>query len=85
MPWADFFVSPIPFALVTLAVKLEIDVQACDAKFNSKRECYLFLASDCGVFLPPYDNVTIYFLKELMGGKKKMLTTAKIRTIHVPQ
>ena len=71
------------------------------------------MATDCGVFLPPYDNVTskyplaqrrapprcsklfliiclnlssvVYFLKELMGGKKKMLTTAKIRTIHVPQ
>ena len=27
----------------------------------------------------------VYFLKELLGGKKKMLTTAKIRTIHVPQ
>ena len=30
-------------------------------------------------------SILVYFLKELLGGKKKMLTTAKIRTIHVPQ
>ena len=55
------------------------------AKYNSKREIYNFLAADAGVYLPPYDNVTIYFLKELMGGKKKMLNTKRIRTIHIPQ
>ena len=38
------------------------------AKYKSKRETYNFLAADVGVYLPPYDNVTIYFLKELMGG-----------------
>ena len=24
------------------------------AKFNSKRECYTFLAQECEVYLPPY-------------------------------
>jgi hypothetical protein len=27
----------------------------------------------------------VYFLKELMGGKKKTLSTSLIRTIHIPQ
>jgi hypothetical protein len=36
------------------------------------------LACDVGIFLPPYDNVTIYFLKELMQGKKAMLRTSMI-------
>lgn len=45
------------------------------AKYRSKREIYNFLASDVGVFLPPYDNVTIYFLKDLIAGKKKMIST----------
>ena len=53
------------------------------AKYRSKREIYNFLACDVGIFLPPYDNVTIYFLKELMMGKKKMLRTTMIRTIHI--
>ena len=55
------------------------------AKYQSKRETYNFLACDVGAYLPPYDNVTIYFLKELMSGKKKMLHSANHRTIHIPQ
>ena len=55
------------------------------AKYSSKREIYNFLAADAGVYLPPYDNVTIYFLKDMMAGKKKMLNTKRIRTIHIPQ
>ena len=55
------------------------------AKYRSKREIYNFLAADVGIYLPPYDNVTIYFLKELMCGKKRMLRTNQIRTIHIPQ
>ena len=54
------------------------------AKYNSKREIYNFLACDVGIYLPPYDNVTIYFLKDLMNGRKKMLSTSAIRTIHIP-
>ena len=38
------------------------------SKYRSKREIYNFLACDVGIFLPPYDNTTIYFLKELMNG-----------------
>ena len=55
------------------------------AKYRSKREIYNFLACDVGIFLPAYDNITIYFLKDLMMGKKKMLRTTMIRTIHIPQ
>ena len=55
------------------------------AKYRSKREIYNFLTCDVGVFLPPYDNVTIFFLKDLMMGKRKMLRTTMIRTIHIPQ
>ena len=54
------------------------------SKYRSKREIYNFLAGEVGIFLPPYDNVTIYVLKELMSGKKKMLRTTMIRTVHVP-
>ena len=55
------------------------------AKYRSKKECYNFLATDYGVYIPPYDNVTIYFLKELMFGKKKKLHVNLIRHIHIPQ
>ena len=55
------------------------------AKYRSKREVYNFLATDVGVYLPPYDNVTIYFLKDLIWGRKKMLSAKMVKTIHIPQ
>ena len=61
-----------------------VSSKAFAAKYRSKREIYNFLASDCGIYLPPYDNTTIYFLKELMSGSKKMLRTTEVRTIHIP-
>ena len=32
----------------------QISAKEFAAKFQSKRECYHFLAYECGVFLPPY-------------------------------
>ena len=55
------------------------------AKYRSKREIYNFLATDVGVYLPPYDNVTIYFIKDLFFGRKKKVRTTKVKTIHIPQ
>ena len=55
------------------------------AKYNSKREIYNFLACDVGVYLPSFDTVTIFFLKDLMWGKKKMMSTKMVKTIHIPQ
>ena len=34
-------------------------------------EIYNFLTLDCKLALPQYDTVTIYFLKDLMTGKRK--------------
>ena len=41
------------------------------AKYKSKREIFMFLTVDAGAYLPPYDTVTIYFLKDLICGQKK--------------
>ena len=41
------------------------------SKFNSKREIYMFLTVEVQAYLPAYDTVTIYFLKDLISGAKK--------------
>ena len=41
------------------------------SKFKSKREVYLMMTLDVGAYLPSYDSVTIYFLKDLISGTKK--------------
>ena len=36
-----------------------------------KREVYNFLSVDVGVYLPAYEQVTIYYLKDIMRSRKK--------------
>ena len=44
------------------------------AKFRSKKEVWNFLTIEVGAYLPPYENVTIYHLKDLISGLKKVRT-----------
>ena len=60
-------------------------MHAFASKFKSKREIYTFLTVDGKAYLPPHDNVTIYFLKDLMSGKKKFVSQDRVRHISVPQ
>ena len=48
-----------------------VNVHAFASKYKSKREIFTFLTVDGKAFLPPFDNVTIYFLKMLISGEKK--------------
>ena len=49
----------------------QITAASFASKFNSKREIYMFLTVDVHAYLPAYDTVTIYFLKDLISGAKK--------------
>ena len=53
-------------------------------KFRSKREVYQFLALDVGAYLPAYDNVTVFHLRDLASGKRHIIKADKVKTIHVP-
>lgn len=41
------------------------------AKFRTKREVYNFLVLDAKIYLPAYDTITIYFMREIVMGLKK--------------
>ena len=42
------------------------------AKFSTKGEVWRFLATEAGIYLPPYQTVTIWHLKDLASGAKKV-------------
>jgi hypothetical protein len=52
-------------------VKARLTTSEFSAKFRSKNEVYAFLSIDVEAYLPSKDCVTIYFLKDLVNGKKK--------------
>ena len=41
------------------------------SKYRKKNECYYFCTVDCKMYLPAYECVTQYFLKQLISGEKK--------------
>ena len=53
------------------AQKTKITSAAFSSKFRSKREIYVFLTVDVRAYLPNYDNLTVYFCKDLVTGKRK--------------
>ena len=52
-------------------VKARLTTSEFSAEFRSKNEVYAFLSIDVEAYLPSKDCVTIYFLKDLVNGKKK--------------
>ena len=50
--------------------QVKVDVNLFNAKFASKGEVYRFLATECSVYLPPYQTVTIWHLKDLASSNK---------------
>ena len=49
----------------------QVTATAFASKYKSKREVFNFLTIDVKAYLPSYDTVSIYFLKDLVSGKKK--------------
>ena len=48
-----------------------VNVNTFAAKYKSKREVYTFMSIDGGAYLPPFETVTVYFLKDLVAGLRK--------------
>ena len=45
---------------------------------------YRFLSFDVGAYLPSYDTVTVWHLRDLAMGRKIIIKANEVRTIQVP-
>ena len=54
-----------------IAQQDRVMAKAFAAKFKSKYEVYRFLTLDVRAYLPPYETITIYFMKSLIAGESK--------------
>ena len=50
----------------------KINVNQLLQRFRSKNELHNFLALECKAFLPKLDSTNVYFLKEIITGKKEV-------------
>ena len=60
-----------------------VNVAAFSSKFRTKREIFTFLAVDGEAYLPPFETVTVYFLKDIIQGQKKCKYPYFVLTIAV--
>jgi hypothetical protein len=67
------------------AQQVSVDASAFGAKFQSKKEVYRFLTHDCGAYLPSYETVTIFHMRDIVAGKRTKLIETKIKHINIPQ
>jgi hypothetical protein len=51
---------------------------------KSKLDIYNILAKEGQLYLPPYNECPMTFIKDVMTGKKKVFSRAQIRMIDVP-
>ena len=56
----------------------QITAKEFASKYNSKREVFNMLAVDAQVYLPDYSQVTIYFLKDMLSGKKRCKSNGQL-------
>ena len=54
-------------------------------KYGGKPECYRFLSFDVGAYLPPYNDVTVWHLRDLALGSRRLLKADNVKTIQIPQ
>ena len=61
-----------------------VNAASFGAKYASKREVYRFLTSEARVYLPSYDTVTIFHMRDLVAGRRRMIKQDDVKVISVP-
>ena len=62
-----------------------VSAQSFGAKYAGKREVYRFLTHDVGAYLSSYETMTVFHMKDLVNGKRKMIKAKDIKHVTVPQ
>ena len=63
-------VSQASGQIVNPFAKVEILASSFGAKFGTKGEIYRFLTTEALIYLPSYDQVTIWHMKDLTSNEK---------------
>ena len=67
--------NPVQYASVNAA--------SFGSKFSSKSEVFRFCVSEAKIYLPSYQTVTIFHLRDLIAGRRKMVMQADVKVISV--
>ena len=63
---------------------VSINAASFGAKYASKREVYRFLSSKARIYLPNYESVTIFHMRDIVAGRRKKIKLDVVKVITVP-
>ena len=52
---------------------VSVNAASFGAKASSKKEVFRFLVSEGLIYLPPYETVTVFHMRDIVAGKRKMI------------
>ena len=61
-----------------------VTTAAFAAKFQSKHEVHRFLAAEVMAYLPAAHTMTVWHLRDLAMGKKKIIKSNAVKVYNVP-
>ena len=64
---------------------MKVSAKQFESKYADKVEVYKFLTHDCGVYLAPYDTMTVWHMRDLCSGKRRRIDGKDVKHIMVPQ
>jgi hypothetical protein len=62
----------------------KVPAKSFSAKFSDKRELYTFMVSDCGIYCPAINTVTVWHLRDMVDGKKGKILSSEMRHLNLP-
>ena len=64
---------------------VKVSAKELAAKCRDKMEVYHLCAHACNIYLPPYENVTIWHMRDLLSQKRTRILGTNVKHISVPQ
>ena len=61
-----------------------INAASFGAKYATKREVYRFLSSEARIYLPSYETVTIFHMRDLVADRRRLIKLDDVKVINVP-
>ena len=61
-----------------------VNVKDFSAKYREKHEVYHFASHECGIYVPHYDLVTIWHLRDIVAGRRKKIFGKNVKFLSVP-
>ena len=61
-----------------------ISVKEFLAKYRTKREVFNFCTVECSFYVPPYDSVTLWHLRDVATKKKARILAKDAEHLYVP-